>query len=84
MLIDLTTKFGIIIDVEASRTIRQAKFGAAKAMIERSERRFDLKPTDFRNKNSTTLIDSRISSEIGPLTDLPPLGTIASQMRQHG
>jgi transposase len=42
-LIDV--KFGVIVDVEASRAIRQAEVGAAKTMIERTEARFDLKPT---------------------------------------
>src|SRR2546423_3535147 len=37
-------KFGIIVDVEASRAIRQAEVGAAKTMIERTEQRFGLKP----------------------------------------
>ncbi|HEY6380644.1 MAG TPA: IS1182 family transposase [Pseudolabrys sp.] len=37
-------KFGIIVDVEASRAIRQAEVGAAKTMIERTQERFDLKP----------------------------------------
>ena len=41
-LIDV--KFGIIMDVEASRAIRQAEVGAAKIMIERTEERFDIKP----------------------------------------
>ena len=41
-LIDV--KFGIIVDVEASRAIRQAEVGAAKTMIERTEECFDLKP----------------------------------------
>src|ERR1700758_3931573 len=41
-LIDV--KFGIIVDVEASRAIRQAEVGAAKTMIERTKERFDLKP----------------------------------------
>jgi transposase len=41
-LIDV--KYGIIVDVEASRAIRQAEVGAAKAMIERTQQRFDLKP----------------------------------------
>ena len=40
-LIDV--KFGIIVDVEASRAIRQAEVGAAKTMIERTEECFDLK-----------------------------------------
>ena len=41
-LIDV--KFGIIMDVEASRAIRQAEVGAAKTMIERTEERFGMKP----------------------------------------
>src|SRR5512147_1200007 len=41
-LIDV--KFGIIMDVEASRAIRQAEVGAAKAMIERTADRFGLRP----------------------------------------
>ena len=38
-LIDV--KFGVIVDVEASRAIRQAEVGAAKTMIERTEERFE-------------------------------------------
>ena len=41
-LIDV--KFGVIVDVEASRAIRQAEFGAARTMVERTEERFGLKP----------------------------------------
>src|SRR6266851_7845558 len=41
-LIDV--RFGIIVDVEASRAIRQAEVGAARTMIERTEERFDIKP----------------------------------------
>jgi Transposase DDE domain len=37
-------KYGIIMDVEASRAIRQAEVGAAKTMIERTEQCFDIKP----------------------------------------
>src|ERR1700745_1295556 len=37
-------KFGIIMDVEASRAIRQAEVGAAQTMIERTEATFGLKP----------------------------------------
>ena len=37
-------KVGIIMDVKASRAIRQAEVGAAKAMIERTEQRFEIKP----------------------------------------
>jgi transposase len=41
-LIDV--KFGVIMDVEASRAIRQAEVGAAKTMIDRTEQRFGVKP----------------------------------------
>jgi transposase len=41
-LIDV--KFGVIVDVEASRAIRQAEVDAAKTMISRTEERFGLKP----------------------------------------
>src|ERR1700726_1440657 len=41
-LIDV--KFGIIVDVEASRAIRQAEVRVSKTMIERTEQRFDIKP----------------------------------------
>src|SRR6476469_8527608 len=41
-LIDV--RFGVIMDVEASRAIRRAEVGAAKTMIERTEERFDIKP----------------------------------------
>ncbi len=42
-LIDV--KFGIILDVEASRAIRQAEVGASRTMIERTEACFGIKPT---------------------------------------
>ena len=41
-LIDV--KFGIIVDVEASRAIRQAEVGASQTMIARTEALFGLKP----------------------------------------
>jgi transposase len=41
-LIDV--KFGIIMDVEASRAIRQSEVGAAQTMIARTEARFAIKP----------------------------------------
>ena len=41
-LIDV--KFGVIMDVEASRAIRQAEVRASKTMIEHTEERFDIKP----------------------------------------
>ena len=42
--ISIDVKFGVIVDVEASRAIRQAEVGAAKTMIDRTEDRFGLKP----------------------------------------
>lgn len=41
-LIDV--KFGIIMDVEASRAIRQAEVGASRTMLERTEERFGIRP----------------------------------------
>jgi Transposase DDE domain len=41
-LIDV--KFGIIMDVEASRAIRQAEVGASHTMLDRTEVRFGIKP----------------------------------------
>jgi hypothetical protein len=35
---------GVIVDVEASRAVRQAEVGAARMMIERTEERFGLRP----------------------------------------
>ena len=41
-LIDL--KHAVIVDVEASRAVRQAEVGAARTMLERTAERFGLKP----------------------------------------
>jgi transposase len=41
-LIDV--KAGVIMDVEASRAIRQAEVGTSQTMVERTEQRFGLKP----------------------------------------
>jgi hypothetical protein len=41
-LIDV--KFGVIMDVEASRAIRRAEVGAARTMIDRTKKRFGLAP----------------------------------------
>src|SRR5262249_8006609 len=41
-LVDL--KFGVIVDVQATRAIRQAEVGAVKTMIGRTEERFGMKP----------------------------------------
>jgi transposase len=41
-LIDV--QVGVIVDVEASRAVRQAEVGAARTMLERTEERFGLKP----------------------------------------
>jgi hypothetical protein len=40
----IDTDHGVIVDVEATRAIRQAEVGAARAMLERTEDRFGLKP----------------------------------------
>jgi len=40
----IDNKHAVIMDVEASRAIRQAEVGAARTMIERTEERFGMKP----------------------------------------
>ena len=41
---EVYVKFGIIMDVEASRAIRQAEVGASRTMIDRTEATFGIKP----------------------------------------
>jgi len=38
------TDHGIIVDVDASRSIRQAEVGATRKMLDRTEERFGIKP----------------------------------------
>ena len=40
----IDTDHGVIVDVEATRAIRQAEVGAARTMLERTESRFGVKP----------------------------------------
>jgi hypothetical protein len=40
----IDTDHAVIVDVEATRAIRQAEVGAARTMIERARKRFDLQP----------------------------------------
>lgn len=40
----IDARCGVIIDVEASRAVRQAEVGAARTMLERTEARFGLRP----------------------------------------
>jgi hypothetical protein len=49
-LVDL--RAAVILDVEATRAIRQAEVGAAKTMIERTAVRFGLKPDRLSNRCS--------------------------------
>ena len=40
----IDTDYGVIVDVEATRAIRQAEVGASRTMVGRTEERFGLKP----------------------------------------
>ena len=40
----IDTRVGVIVDVEASRAVRQAEVGAARTMLARTETRFGLRP----------------------------------------
>jgi hypothetical protein len=84
-LIDV--RFGVIVDVEASRAVRQAEVGAAQTMLERTEERFGLKPQRlaadsaygsamglFRIANAcSSLVQSRRAfSRFNPLSGVAP------------
>ena len=43
----IDTDHGVIVDVEATRAIRQAEVGAARTMLERTETRFGIKPASL-------------------------------------
>ena len=43
----IDTDHGVIVDVEATRAIRQAEVGAARTMLERTETRFGMKPVSL-------------------------------------
>src|SRR3981081_385640 len=62
-------KFGVVVDVEASRSIRQAEVGAAGTMIERTEDRFGLKP---ERRAADTAYGSGLCG--GEVVDGGPLG----------
>ena len=57
----IDTDHGVIVDVEATRAIRQAEVGAARTMLERTETRFGIKPAfltaDSRNRPSVYEVD---------------------------
>ena len=43
----IDTDHGVIVDVEATRAIRQAEVGAARTMLERTEMRFGMRPASL-------------------------------------
>ena len=43
----IDTDHGVIVDVEATRAIRQAEVGAARTMLERTETRFGMRPASL-------------------------------------
>ena len=49
----IDTDHGVIVDVEATRAIRQAEVGAARTMLKRTETRFGMKPA-FRPPTAPT------------------------------
>ena len=78
-LIDV--KFGIIMDVEATRAIRQAEVGAAKTMIERTEGRFGIKPaylagdTAYGSADMPTNQSARMAPSRAKISGLTKNGT---------
>jgi hypothetical protein len=66
-LIDLKT--AVIVDVEATRAIRQAEVGAARTMIERTANRFGLKPKRLAADSaygSAPSLDWLVKTKIAP------------------
>jgi len=83
-------KFGVIVDVEASRAIRQAEVGAAQTMIDRTERRFGLKPQRLAADtaygaapNLHWLVNEKKSRRIFQSSTRPSAKTASSRARLH-
>jgi hypothetical protein len=54
----IDTDHGVIVDVEATRAIRQAEVGAARTMLERTETRFGIKPVSLTADSAYGSADS--------------------------
>jgi hypothetical protein len=54
----IDTEHGVIVDVEATRAIRQAEVGAARTMLERTETRFGIKPASLTADSAYGSADS--------------------------
>jgi transposase len=54
----IDTDQGVIVDVEATRAIRQAEVGAARTMLERTETRFGIKPVSLTADSACGSADS--------------------------
>ena len=54
----IDTDHGVIVDVEATRAIRQAEVGAARTMLERTETRFGIKPASLTADSAYGSADS--------------------------
>ena len=54
----IDTDHGVIVDVEATRAIRQAEVGAARTMLERTETRFGTKPASLTADSAYGSADS--------------------------
>src|ERR1700736_5174872 len=54
----IDTDHGVIVDVEATRAIRQAEVGAARTMLERTETRFGIKPVSLTADSADGSADS--------------------------
>jgi transposase len=72
----IDTDNAVIMDVEASRSIRQGEVGAAKAMIERTKERFGIKPDSLAadsaygsGKNLAWLVDDAKIAPYIPVID---------------
>ena len=72
----IDAKFGVIVDVEASRAIRQAEVGAAKTMIDRTEDRFGLMPARLAADTANRAVIANIEMLFAHLKRILKLGRL--------
>jgi Transposase DDE domain len=76
-------RFGIIMDVKATRAIRQAAVGVAKTMIERTEQRFQIKPAYLAADTAYGSADT-LSWIVNQKKIAPHIPVIDKSKHEHG
>jgi transposase len=79
----IDTDHGVIVDVEATRAVRQADVGAARTMLERTEDRFGLKP-DYLTADSAYGSAESLAWLVKPKKITPPIPVFAKSTPTDG